>query len=120
MSYKVLIVDDAPFIREILQSYLEGKPEFVEVQEAVDGEEAIALFESFQPDVIFMDIVMPKLSGIEATKKIRTKNSKTPIIGLSTLDHGDVINRMISAGANTFVRKPFSLEDLDAALKECL
>lgn len=120
MSYKALIVDDAPFIREILQSYLEGKPEFSEVQEAVDGEEAISKFESFKPDVVFMDIVMPKLSGIEATKKIREKNGDTPIIGLSTLDHGDVINRMLKAGANTFVKKPFSIGDLDAALKECL
>jgi len=120
MTYKVLIVDDAPFIREILQSYFESRDDIGEVKEAVDGEEAVELFESFAPDIVFMDIVMPKLSGIEATKQIRNKNTKTPIVGLSTLDHGDVINRMLNAGANTFVKKPFSLNDLDAALKECL
>lgn len=120
MNYKVLIVDDAPFIREILLNFLETKKEFGEIKEAENGEEAVDFFKSFQPDVIFMDIVMPKLSGIEATKQIRELNSKTPIIGLSTLDHGDVINRMLKAGATTFVRKPFDLNDLDAALKECL
>jgi len=120
MSYKVLIVDDAPFIREILQSYFESRSDIAEVKEAVDGEEALSIFESFAPDIVFMDIVMPKLSGIEATRKIRQTNTKTPIVGLSTLDHGDVINRMLKAGANTFVKKPFSLEDLNAAIEECL
>lgn len=120
MPYKVLIVDDAPFIREILQSYFETKDDFSEVKEATNGEEAVEIFESFSPDIVFMDIVMPKLSGIEATKQIRKKNQTTPIVGLSTLDHGDVIKRMLEAGATSFVKKPFSLEDLDAAIKECL
>ena len=119
MPYKVLIVDDTPFIREILINFLGTQSDFGEIEEAENGEEAVELFKSFQPDVIFMDIVMPKLSGIEATKQIREISSKTPIIGLSTLDHGDVINRMLKAGATTFVRKPFELNDLKAALKEC-
>jgi len=120
MNYKALIVDDAPFIREILLSYLEGKSDFSEIKEAANGQEAVELFDSFAPDVIFMDIVMPKVSGIEATKIIRKRSTTVPIIGLSTLDHGDVVNRMLKAGASTFVRKPFSLDDLDAAIKECL
>ena len=120
MSYKVLIVDDAPFIREILHSYFDGKEDCSEIKEACNGEEAFDLFNSFQPDIVFMDIVMPKLSGIEATKKIRAVNVKTPIVGLSTLDHGDVIKRMLSAGANQFVKKPFSLNDLDTVVSDLL
>ncbi len=120
MSYKILIVDDAPFIREILIGFLETRDDIQEVKEAENGEEAIALFESFAPDLIFMDIVMPKVSGIEATKKIRSLNSDVPIIGLSTLDQGDVINRLLDAGANIFVKKPFTLDALTKALGEVL
>lgn len=120
MSYKVLIVDDAPFIREILQGFLETRTDIVEVKEAENGEEAISLFQSFSPDIIFMDIVMPKLSGIEATKKIRELNTDVPIVGLSTLDQGDVINRFLSAGANIFIKKPFTLDELTKAIEDVL
>lgn len=116
MSYKVLIADDAPFIREILITFLESRSDISEVKEAENGEEAVAFFKSFEPDIIFMDIVMPKLSGIEATKQIREINKNTPIIGLSTLDQGDVINRLLAAGANIFIKKPFQLEELTKAL----
>ncbi len=120
MSYKVLIVDDAPFIREILISFLKTRDDISEIKEAEDGEEAVSYFKSFNPDLIFMDIVMPKVSGIKATKEIRALNNTIPIIGLSTLDHGDVINRFLSAGANSFVKKPFTLQDLTKAMKEVL
>jgi two-component system chemotaxis response regulator CheY len=118
MSKKILIVDDAPFIREILVQFLQTREDVSEIREAEDGEEAVEIFENFKPDLIFMDIVMPKLSGIEATKRIRSQNSKTPIIGLSTLDQGDVINRLLKAGANSFVKKPFSIEELIKAFEE--
>lgn len=120
MSYKVLIVDDAPFIREILLSFLETRSDILEVKEAENGDEAVKLFKSFSPDVIFMDIVMPILSGIEATKQIRKMSTSVPIIGLSTLDHGDVINKFLNAGANIFVKKPFTLDELTNALQEVL
>lgn len=120
MSNKVLIVDDAPFIREILNSFLENRTDVAEIKEAENGEEAVELFQSFKPQIIFMDIVMPKLSGIEATKQIRALDTNVPIIGLSTLDEGDVVNRLLKAGANTFVKKPFTLEELSKALEEHL
>ncbi len=120
MSYKVLIVDDAPFIREILINFLGTRNDISEIKEAENGEEAISFFKSFSPDLIFMDIVMPKISGIKATKKIRSLNSNIPIIGLSTLDHGDVINQFLNAGANSFVKKPFTLDDLTKAIKKVL
>jgi two-component system chemotaxis response regulator CheY len=120
MAYKVLIADDAPFIREILMTFLEGRSDISEIKEAEDGEEAVSLFKSFEPDIVFMDIVMPRLSGIEATKQIRSINKDIPIIGLSTLDQGDVINRLLAAGANIFVKKPFQLDDLSKALDKFL
>lgn len=120
MSYKILIADDAPFIREILISFLENRSDVSEIKEAENGQEAVTLFESFKPDLVFMDIVMPILSGIEATKEIRKINEKTPIIGLSTLDQGDVINRLIQAGANVFIKKPFQLDELTKAMDELL
>ena len=120
MSHKVLIVDDAPFIRDILRSFLESRSDIAEIKEAVNGKEGVELSKSFSPDLIFMDIVMPELSGIEATKQIRALKNTTPIIGLSTLDQGDVIKRLLDAGANTFVKKPFSLKDLEKVLEEHL
>ncbi len=116
MYKKILIVDDAPFIREIIKGHL-SKIDFVEeVLEAEDGEKAVESFKENMPDLVFMDIVMPNLSGIEATRQIRAFSSKTPIVGLSTLDGGDVVDRIIEAGATTFLRKPFSLEDLDKVM----
>lgn len=117
MYKKILIADDAPFIREIIKSHL-NKMDFVEeVLEAEDGEKAVESFKLNSPDLIFMDIVMPNLSGIEATRQIREISKDTPIIGLSTLDGGDVVDRIIEAGANVFLKKPFSLDDLDKVLK---
>lgn len=114
---KILIIDDAPFIREILKKYFDNLDYVESVFEAEDGEEGVAAFKEHGPDLIFMDIVMPKLSGIEATKQIRLESSDVPIVGLSTLDQGDVIDRIIDAGANSFVRKPFSIADLDKVMK---
>lgn len=118
MAKKFLIVDDAPFIRDIVANFLESQLQIQEIEMAENGQEALEKFQSFQPDFIFMDIVMPLVSGIEATKQIRALNKEIPIVGLSTLDHGDVIQRMLDAGANHFVQKPFNFDDLKKAIEE--
>lgn len=120
MPKKFLIVDDAPFIRDILRSFLEGEFQDTQIAEAENGFEALEKFETFKPDLIFMDIVMPKLSGIETTKQIRQTDSTTPILGLSTLDHGDIVQRLLDAGANTFIKKPFSFDEIRKNLGDFL
>lgn len=113
MNFKtVLIADDAPFIRDILSHLIEKSHPEIKIIEADSGAEAVVAFESHKPDLVFMDIVMPKISGIEATKKIREIDKYVPIIALSTLDSGITVEKILEAGANLFLKKPFEANEI--------
>lgn len=113
---RVLIVDDAGFIREILTRICESAGYYV-VGEAVDGETAFSQALRLKPDIILMDIVMPRKNGIEATKEILKKNPEITIIACSTIDDELMKEQVIEAGCVAYVNKPFSrlkvLEALD-------
>lgn len=114
---KVLIVDDEASIRRILETRF--KMLGYETAVASDGEEAIEVFEQFLPDIVILDIMMPKMDGYGVTKEIR-KNSDTPIIILTAL--GDVSERItgLELGADDYVVKPFSPKELEARVKSIL
>ncbi len=109
---KVLIVDDDLSNRLLLQVILEGKG-FV-THQAADGIEALALFEEWRPDLIFMDIQMPKMDGMEATRRIRRSpgGRHTPIVVVSASALENVESAALAAGANGFMRKPYREEEL--------
>lgn len=115
---RLIVVDDAPFIREIVRHALEKVGSIVVVGEAGDGEEAIALALKTRPDVILMDIVMPKKSGIEATKEILEQLPETRIVAFSTADQELMVMRAIEAGCCSFMEKPFKAEDLIRAIQD--
>lgn len=119
MSPKILIVDDASFIREILKT-IAAKQGWTVVAEAENGEEAIFKTAAFNPDVVIMDIVMPKINGIEAAKQILKKNPTLSIIGLSTMDNESVMAQAIEAGFVSYITKPFENWGIITAVNQAI
>ena len=101
----VLLVDDHPVMRELLRQVLEVYSDLSIVAEAVNGEDAVTLASRLQPAVAIVDIRMPMMNGIEATKRIRVQSPSTIVIGLTAgePDHADM--EMISAGAIKVIDK---------------
>jgi len=110
MSVKVLIVDDAMFMRAIIKDILVNAGGFEVVGEAQDGEEAVRLFKQLNPDIVTMDIVMPNMDGIEATKRIVATNPGAKVVMCSALGQEPLIMEALAAGAKDFIVKPFSAE----------
>lgn len=116
---KLLVADDAPFIREIVKHVVE-KGGISLVAEAIDGEDAVFLAKKFQPDVVLMDIIMPRKSGIEATREILAILPETRVIAFSTADQETMVMRALEAGCCSFLVKPFKGEELLRAIRDSL
>ncbi len=119
--YTVLIADDHAMVRELLLGLFNRNPLFQVIAEAANGIEAVEKASSLRPDLILMDINMPELNGIEATRKIRKELPGVHIIGLSIDDDEDVAFIMKKAGATALVDKakdPYEMmEDILRSLK---
>lgn len=113
---RVLLVDDHAMVREGLRSILEGYQDLEVVGEAGDGIEAVKLARTRHPDVVVMDINMPRLDGIAATRQIKHDRPSTAVIGISIQESTHVEQAMISAGATTFLRKDRAASHLHDAI----
>jgi len=102
---RVLLVDDHAMVRQGLRSVLESYHDLEVIGEAGDGEAAVSLTEELQPDVVVMDINMPKIDGIEATRRILGRHPDMIIIGLSVQNEHHIEEMMVQAGAAVFVTK---------------
>lgn len=102
-SRKVMIVDDDPSVREVLKLMLKG----FNILEASDGEEAIKKFMEERPRIVLMDIMMPKIDGIEATKKIKEIEPETLVIGITAFEQART-DEILRAGAKDVLTKPLS------------
>ena len=116
MGIKLVIVDDAPFIREVLR-HIFSNTEIDVIGEAADGEEAVELVKKTRPDVVLMDIVMPRKSGIEATAEILKDLPQMRIIACSTVDQNSMVLRALDAGCCHFVTKTFKAEEVLSAVR---
>lgn len=116
MGIKLVIVDDAPFIREVLKHIFTGT-DITVTGEAQDGEEAVSLVLETKPDVVLMDIVMPKKSGIEATAEILKRLPHMKVVACSTNDQNSMVMRALEAGCCNYVIKPFKAEDVLKAVR---
>ena len=103
---KVLIVDDMAFIRFSLRKMLE-KNEFEVVSEAADGAEAVQKYAECAPDIVTMDITMPKMTGIEALKTILAQDPKAKVVIVSAMGQESFVKEAIMGGAKSFIVKPF-------------
>jgi len=113
----VLIADDHPLVRQALHQSLEGEEDMEVVAEAADGEEAVKLASELKPNVVVMDIVMPKLNGIEATKKIKEIAPDTAILILTAYDDDEYVLGLLDAGAAGYLLKSARGRDLVGAIR---
>ena len=102
---RVVIADDHPLVREGLRGVLTSKGGFEVVAEAEDGLEAVAVIRQLRPDVAVMDLHMPGLTGIDATRRIKTASPDTAVLVLSMFDDDDSVFAAIRAGARGYVLK---------------
>jgi Response regulator containing a CheY-like receiver domain and an HTH DNA-binding domain len=114
---RVLLVDDQALIRTGFKTILETEPGIEVVGEAADGTEGIALALDLQPDVICMDVQMPQLDGIEATRQLTAKGCRSAILILTTFDRDDFLFETLQAGAAGFVLKTAEAEELIEAVQ---
>ena len=112
---KVLVVDDCSVTRDLLKKLLK-RLDINRVDEASDGVEAIEMYDKFQPEIVFMDIAMPNVNGIEAMKVINEKYNHTNIIMITSFDDQNFIYEALSSGAKGFVVKPFNEDKIKSAL----
>ncbi len=115
---KILIVDDHDEVRSVLRRYIESRTTFEVVGEASDGEQAVALVEQLQPDVVIMDINMPKTDGIEATRTIKSRWPKVVILACSVAADDESIKTMIASGASGYIIKGDLGTDLVYSLQQ--
>lgn len=101
----VLLVDDHAYIRKGIQYLLEATPDIVAVDTAANGVEAVAKANSHQPDVVIIDISMPFMNGIEATKQIHASCPHTHILGLSIFPDKEFVQSALEAGAQGYLLK---------------
>ena len=113
----VLIADDHPLVREALHRALEGEEDIEVVAEANDGEEAVKFASELKPNVAVMDIVMPKINGIEATKKIKEIAPDTAILILTAYDDDEYVLGLLDAGAAGYLLKSARGRDLVGAIR---
>jgi len=116
MSIRVVIADDQSMVRAGFRSLLQAEPDIDVVAEAADGEQAISAVRRFKPDVALMDIRMPNVDGLEATRRIVEDGSATRILILTTFDVDEYVYSGLRAGASGFLLKDASPEQLIAAI----
>jgi two-component system chemotaxis response regulator CheY len=119
MGIDVLIADDLKFIKLVLRELLE-KAGFRVVGEASNGQEAVELYKDKRPDVVLMDITMPKMDGLSALKQILKIDPQAKIIMCSALGQQSLIVQALQLGAKDFIVKPFREDRVIAAIKKIL
>jgi two-component system response regulator NreC len=112
MTMKILLVDDHEIMREGICALLRKYPEMEVVGQAADGRLAIEMARELHPDIVVMDIGMPNLNGIEATRQMITENPYLKVMALSTHSEGSVVAKMIKAGATGYMLKESAFSEL--------
>jgi DNA-binding NarL/FixJ family response regulator len=114
---RLVIADDHPVVREGLRAVLDAEADVEVVGEAADGSEVLGLVESFQPDLVLMDLQMPDLDGVAATRRIRKDHEAVEVLILTTYDTDADITRAVAAGATGYLLKDASREELMQAIR---
>ncbi|MEV1205110.1 response regulator transcription factor [Microbispora rosea] len=117
MTVRILLADDQPLVRSGLRVLIADHPDLDVVGEAATGSEAVRLVGELGPDVVVMDIRMPGMDGIEATRRITAGAATTRVLVLTTFDEDDHVYGALRAGASGFVVKDMALDDILAAIR---
>jgi NarL family two-component system response regulator LiaR len=113
----VMIVDDHEMVRRGACSYLEAQPDISVVAQAGSGEEAVTLAQESVPDVVLMDLVMPGMDGVEATRRVKNASPRTQIIVLTSFHQDEYIFPALQAGAISFLLKDVKASELLEAIR---
>jgi len=116
MTTTIVVADDHQIVREGIRKLLETRPDFEVVGEASDGEEAVQLVLERQPDIAVMDIWMPRLSGIDATRRIEKRGLKTKVVVLSMHASREYVEETLRAGAAGYIVKSAAAQELIDAI----
>jgi two-component system, chemotaxis family, chemotaxis protein CheY len=119
MAKTVLIVDDVAFVRKTLGDIL-TEAHYQVVGEAADGMEAVDLYGKLRPDLVTMDVVMPKMSGIEATRKIIKADKNAKVVIISAMGQEALVMEAINVGARDYILKPFTADDVLKTVERAL
>ena len=116
MSIKIMVVDEHKILREGLSTLIAKQPDMEIIGEATDGREALQLLDKLMPDLILMDVTMPNLNGIEATRKIKSRKPDIEVIALSLHSDRRYVLGMIDAGASGYLLKECAFDELVRAI----
>jgi DNA-binding NarL/FixJ family response regulator len=114
---RILLVDDQPLLRTGFRLILDGEPDLQVVGEAGNGLEAVALADQLEPDVVLMDLRMPEMDGVEATRRITASHESIRVVVLTTFDLDEYVYDSLRAGASAFLLKDAKEEQLLAAIR---
>ncbi|MEB3180732.1 MAG: response regulator transcription factor [Nostocaceae cyanobacterium] len=114
---RLLLVDDQMIIRQGLRSLLEAKPDLEVVGEAENGQQAVSQVEALQPDIVLMDVRMPVMDGVAATRVICQQFSATKVLVLTTFDDDEYVSQAMRLGARGYLLKDTHSDDLAAAIR---
>lgn len=117
---RVLTADDHPIVRAGIAAMIANEPDIDIIGEARDGAEAVALYETHRPDVVLMDLRMPKLDGVSATRAIRATDPDARVVALTTYDGDADIHRALSAGACAYILKDTLVGELVLAIRSAV
>lgn len=118
MEKKILIVDDAMFMRKSIRKIL-SEGGYANVEEARDGDEAIAMFGEYSPDLVLLDITMPGISGLEVLEEILRQDEDAAVVMCSAMGQETVIQKAIVMGARDFIVKPFKKDEFLRIVDSC-
>ena len=118
MKGRILIIDDYPGVLEALGSFLGGLG--YEVLQAADGPTGLQLLGDQHPHLLFLDILMPGMSGLEVIRRIRAIDPVIPVVMITGHDSAEIGRELLLAGATDFIRKPLNLEYVQRVVEACL
>lgn len=113
----VILVDDHDVVRTGLRSFLNTQEDVKVVAEARNGEDAILRAEEFKPDLVIMDITMPGMDGLEATRRLKARNPECLVLALTVHEDKQYFMEMLAAGASGYITKQAAADDLVAAIR---
>jgi DNA-binding NarL/FixJ family response regulator len=117
MPVRILVVDDHPIVRHGLRTLLGGRPEWEIIDEAEDGIEAVEKADRLKPDVVVLDVSMPRMDGLEACRRIRKSVPKSEVLIVTQHDSPQMMREALGAGARGYIVKSDAARDLLAALE---
>lgn len=119
MAHSVLIVDDVAFVRKTLREIF-TEAGYTVVGEATDGADAVQQYAKLRPDVVTMDVVMPQMSGIDATRKILKSDPTARVVIISAMGQENLIMEAVNVGARDYILKPFTAADVLKTIERAL